>query len=130
MSGRIWLLCVFFLLSACAHTTRVQTQVTATRERTFVAVTRALVSSGFQITHTDTVVGAISVERPIKQFLTGREGGGGGGMRLTVLVSETPTGSRLDIVWTPPGRALGTFTGEQADFLSHLRTELPGVKIE
>jgi hypothetical protein len=125
-----WLRLTFFVsvLAGCASTTTVQSQVSAPKEQVLAAAVKAVVSAGFQVTHTDSTVGVITASCPLKQALSGREAGGS--IRLTVLVSEAAAGSRLNVVWTPPSGALGSFKSEQAELIRYLKSELPGVEIK
>ena len=105
-----------------------QAVITAPKADVFNATVRVLVKNGYQIAHTDRETGIVSADRPIKQAITGREGGGL--IRVTVLIEETKDASVINTTWTPPDRVIGSFDTEYDEFLRGLAAALPGVQIK
>ena len=123
-------LCIFAMVAlvGCASTSMMQAVIAAPKAQAFSATVKVLVKNGYQVAHTDRKTGIIAADRPIKQAITGREGGGM--IRVTVLIEETNGTSVINTTWTPPDLATGSFETEYDEFLRGLAAALPGVQIK
>jgi hypothetical protein len=123
-------LCIFAIVAlvGCASTSMMQAVIVAPKADVFGATVKTLVKNGYQVAHTDRETGIIAADRPLKQAITGREGGGI--IRVTVLIEETNGTSVINTTWTPPERATGSFETEDNEFPRGLAAALPGVQIK